>query len=97
MRKNTTKPGPSGMSRNDAFTLFESWGGRDCLLHINDTSIIREIKVAMGGDSILEFTSPELSTRAQDAYDSLGILNLTFENVWPIFVDMLPLVFPRQL
>ena len=95
MRKDKNKPGPSGMSRNEAYSLYESWGGRNCLLPITNMQLIRELKDAVGGAELLEFSSPELSTRAQDAFDSLGALTLGFENVWIVFRRILPLVFPR--
>src|ERR1700722_20904764 len=72
MRRDNSKAGPSGMSRNEAFSLPESWGGRNCLLPV-DVAVIREIKVAMGGDALLDFVSPEFAARAQIAYDSLHI------------------------
>lgn len=92
-RRDANKPGPSGMSRNDAFSQPERWGGKNCLLPV-DVSIVQEIKEAMGGDSILEFVTPEFSERAQAAYDSLGVMDLNTENVWHVFRDLLPLVFP---
>lgn len=92
VRKDNNKPGPSGMSRNDAFSLPETWGGRNCLLPV-DVDVIREIKEAMGGDALLEFVSAEFSERAQAAYDSLAITELTFENVWNVFEAMLPLLY----
>jgi len=95
MRKDKDKPGPSGMSRNQAYSLYESWGGRDCLLPVTDMELIRKLKEAVGGAELLEFSSPDLSTRAQDAFDSLGTFNLRFENVWVVFQQILPLVFPR--
>jgi hypothetical protein len=81
------------MSRNEAFSLPESWGGRNCLLSI-DVEVIREIKAAMGGDAILEFTSSEFSERARATYDSLAISELTFQNVWVVFTDMYHLLYP---
>jgi hypothetical protein len=65
-----SKADPSKMSRSEAFSLPESWGGRNCLLPV-DVSIIREIKAAMGGDALLDFVSPEFAARAQAVYDSL--------------------------
>ena len=85
--KDDSKPGPSGMSRNEAFSLPESWGGQNCLLPI-DAGVIQKIKAAMGGNVILEFTSSEFSKCAQAAYDSLAILELTFQNVWAVFMNM---------
>ena len=92
MRNDKEKEGPSGMSRNEAFSLPESWGGRDCLLEVNMT-VIRKLKEAMGGDGILEFVSVEFSQHAQAAYDTLGITDLNLENVWPVFSDLYTLVF----
>ena len=91
MRKDKAKAGPSGMSRNEAFSMPENWGGRNCLLPV-DVNMIREIKEAMGGDALLEFTTPEFSARAQAAYDTLAISELTLANVWYIFEALRPLV-----
>ena len=44
MCKDKEKLGPSGMSWNQAFSLSESWGGRDCLLMIDDLSVIEKLK-----------------------------------------------------
>jgi hypothetical protein len=92
MRLDKTKAGPSGMSRNEAFSLPENWGGRDCLLPV-DVNVIRELKEAMGGDDILEFVSEEFAERAQAAYNSLHIRNLTAENVWYIFRELCTLLY----
>ena len=93
MRKDKEKPGPSGMSRNQAFSLPEMWGGRDCLLKVNDLSVIDGLKSRLGGKELVSFSTPEFSAHAQEAYDSLGIVVLTFENVWAIFTEILPLIF----
>ena len=95
MRKDKEKPGPSGMSRNQAFSLPGDWGGRNCLLKIDDSdiSIIKKLKEELGGDELVSFSTPEFSARAREAYDSLDISHLTFENVWIVFAAMLPLVF----
>ncbi|TDL13749.1 hypothetical protein BD410DRAFT_817268 [Rickenella mellea] len=95
VRLDKTKPGPSGMSRNEAFSLPENWGGRDCLLPV-DTEVIRAIKEHMGGDALLEFTSAEFSARAQEVYDSLKIVNLSLENVWGVFTAMYPLLYGAE-
>ena len=94
MRRDKKKAGPSGCSRNTAFSLHENYGLTDCLLRIPDMSIIHKLKEEMGGDSLLDFVSPEFSERAECAYKSLSISELTFENVWDIFQALLPLVFP---
>lgn len=92
-RKNTSKPGPSGMSRNTAFKFPERWGGKDCLLPV-DLDVIREIKKEMGGDQLLSFSTLEFAERAEVAYESLQVQDLTFDNVWHVFKELYPLVFP---
>jgi hypothetical protein len=93
MRKDKAKAGPSGMSCNEAFSMPENWGGHNCLLPVN-VDIIHKIKEAMGGDSLLEFTTPEFAAHVQEAYDTLGISELTLANVWHVFQSLYPLVFP---
>lgn len=96
VRKQRDKSGPSGMSRNTAFSLPEKWGGRDCLLPLrpDQLQIVREIKAAMGGDELLEFNTVSFRQRAVAAYDSLHIQKLSFENVWDVFDSMYILMFP---
>jgi len=92
MRKDTKKAGPSGMSRDQAFTFPERWGGRDCLLPV-DVEVIKAMKKDMGGDALLEFVSAEFSARAQVVFDGLNISELSFENIWTVFSLMYPLIF----
>ena len=93
MRKDTRKAGPSGCSRNDAFSLYQKYGLSDCLLPIDNMDLIQELKSGMGGDAILEFVSAEFSDRAESAYATLAIEKLTMENVWVVFHELLSLVF----
>jgi len=93
MHKDKEKLGPSGMSQNQAFSLLEEWGGRDCLLKIDNLSVIKKLKEELGGDELVSFSTSEFSVCAQKVYDSLDIIDLTFENVWTVFTAMLPLVF----
>ena len=94
MRKDKTKPGPSGMSRNQAYSLPEAWNGRNCLLKIDDSnlSIIKRLKEELGGEELISFSTPEFSVHALEAFNTLDICDLTFENVWIVFVAMLPLL-----
>jgi hypothetical protein len=93
MQKDKEKASPSGMSRNEAFSLPEQWGGRNCLLPV-DVNVIQEIKAAMGGDALLDFTTPKFSVQVQAVYDTLHISELTLQNVWLVFQSLYPLVFP---
>lgn len=92
MHKDNDKVGPSGMSWNEAFSLPESWGGRNCLLEV-DMAVVHELKEAMGRDKILEFVSAEFSECVQAAYDTLEIVDLNLKNVWYVFRELYPLVF----
>ncbi|KAI0694409.1 hypothetical protein BC835DRAFT_1218090, partial [Cytidiella melzeri] len=90
--KQKNKSGPSGMPRNDAFTLPDKWGGLNCLLPV-DMHIIRDIKEAMGGNNILGFVSCDFRKCTEHVYASLNVAQLEFDNVWFVFNAMLPLVF----
>jgi hypothetical protein len=87
-RKDRKKAGPSGISRNIAYSLPHTWGGRNCLLPV-DRNIIRQIKEEMGGDDILSFVDHDFAAQAEIAYNSLGVADLNFNNVWDIFSKML--------
>lgn len=91
VRKIKEKPGPSGMSRDYAFSVPESWGGRNCLLQV-DVAVVRQMKEALGGEALLEFVSPEFAARACSVYESLKISELRFENAWDVFAAMRPLM-----
>ncbi|KAJ7776796.1 hypothetical protein DFH07DRAFT_951416 [Mycena maculata] len=96
MRKESDKPGPSAMSCNTAFSLPEKWGGRNCLLPV-DVDVIAQMKRDMSGDALIAFSTPEFAARAQIVYDSLHIQKLTEENIWHVFLAMLPVVFPQRV
>lgn len=93
MRKDKNKPGPSGMSRNQAFSLPDSWGGINCLLKIPDMAVIRQMKLELGGKQLVAFSTEEFNERAQPVFDSLKIQSLSFGSVWTTFQAMLPLLF----
>lgn len=90
-RKDNKKAGPSGMSHNIAFSLPHTWGGKNCILPI-DQDVVRQIKAEMGGDDILAFVDCDFADQAETAYESLGIVNLNFNNVWSIFSRMLEIM-----
>lgn len=92
MRKDREKAGPSGISRNEAFSCFMEWGGVDLLQPV-DVNVIRDIKSHMNpnGD-LLSFVPAAFSARAQVAYDSLNVLNLSPDNIWHVCQAMHPLL-----
>ncbi|KAJ7166545.1 hypothetical protein C8R43DRAFT_878000 [Mycena crocata] len=95
MRKQKEKPGPSGMSRQEAFTLYEDWGGKNCILPI-PRDVVEGMIADLGGDSLLEFTKPAFTAIAQEVLDALQPVQMTLDNGWKLFRVMLPQVFPER-
>ena len=93
MCKDKNKAGPSGCSRNNAFSLYHKWGGRNCLLEVN-INVIQEMKELMGGDELLSFVSVGFAEHAEAIYMALNVEKLAMSNVWVIFGHLMPLVFP---
>lgn len=94
--RDNTKPGPSGMSRNEAYSLPHTWGGRQCLLDV-DLDVVREIKdFISNGEDLFRFplVTAEFERAAEDVYQTLHIQDLSLSNVWNVFSAMLPLLFP---
>ena len=93
---NHTKPGPSGMSCNEAFSLPHKWGGWQCLLDVN-MNIIQELKdIISEGEDIFQFplVTAQFEQEADKIYESLHVEDLSLCNVWSVFSVMLPLLFP---
>ncbi|KAJ7015904.1 hypothetical protein C8F04DRAFT_1170026 [Mycena alexandri] len=88
-RKQADKPGPSGMSRAEAYSTWQDWGGRNDKLEI-PVDVVRQMKEDLGGAALMEFTSAEFTERAQAVLNSLPPVALTLENGWKIFRVMLP-------
>jgi hypothetical protein len=95
-RLDRTKPGPSGMSRNEAYSLPHKWEGGQYLLDV-DVDIVREIKEFISnGEDLFRFplVTTEFERCAEEVYQLLHIHELGLSNVWNIFRMMLPLLFP---
>ncbi|KAJ3551349.1 hypothetical protein NP233_g13097 [Leucocoprinus birnbaumii] len=94
VRKMKEKPGPSGMSRNTAFSIPQKWNGINCLLPLPDEAMgaIQEMKNQLGGDGLLKFVDEEFEERAQNAYIAVGSPQLTQENTWSVFEAMLSVI-----
>ena len=92
MRRDENRIGPSGMSRNEAYSAPESWGGQNYLIPV-DINVIHEIKEAVGGATLVAFVSQEFEQRAEIAFKTLRIKELTLNNIRIIFRNMLPLLF----
>jgi len=94
-RLDRSKPGPSGMSRNEAYSLPHKWGGRQCLLEV-DLDVVREMKdFFSNGEDLFRFplVTSEFEKQAEEVYEALNIQDLSLSNVWNIFSTMLPCLF----
>ena len=95
-RLDHNKPGPSGISRNEAFSLPHLWGGRQCLLDVN-MDVIQELKdIISEGEDMFRFplVTPQFELAAENVYESLHIQDLSLGNVWSVFSSMMRLLFP---
>ena len=94
-RLNHSKPGPSGMSRNEGYSLPHKWGGRQCLLEV-DLDVVREMKdFFSNGEDLFRFplVTSEFEIQAEEVYEALNIQDLSLSNVWNIFSAMFPSLF----
>jgi len=89
----------SGVSPNIAFSLFKEYGSVDCLQRISpeQLQLIRELKQEIGGEKLIEFVPLAFAERCKEVLESLRITELTFDNVWVVFEDLLPLVFEEEV
>ena len=67
--------------------------GYSLFIYHKDSIGSKQIKEEMGGDDILAFVDHDFSAQAATAYDSLGIADLNFNNVWDIFTAMLEILY----
>jgi hypothetical protein len=80
---------PSGVSPDVAYALHTEYGAEDCLQPV-DTEVVQGLMDAIGGEDLIRFVTVEYAARAQEAFDSLCVPKLTFQNVWEVFTAMLP-------
>jgi hypothetical protein len=86
---------PSGVSPNIAYALHEDYGSTNCLQTV-DLNVVRALKEALGGEGLVRFVSEEFAAHCKDVFHSLHVSELTLQNVWSVFLSMLPLVFPHD-
>ena len=67
----------------------------DCLWKIDDMSVVREAKAALGGEALLEFVSPEYAAHCEAVYSSIGSPVLTGLTIWAIFEQMIPVMLSQ--
>ena len=82
-----------------AFSLYKKYNGINCLQLIpaEQLQLIRDLKRDIGGEKKIEFVPPVFAERCKEAFASLGITELTFNNVWTVFEDLLPMVFELEV
>lgn len=56
-----------------------------------DVSVVDQLMDAIGSET-LQFVTPEYAEHAQSVYETLGVRNLMFQNIWQVFSAMLPLM-----
>ncbi|KAJ4500374.1 hypothetical protein C8R41DRAFT_811193 [Lentinula lateritia] len=89
-RKDRGKWLPSGLSPNVAFSLHEKYGAVSGLLPV-DREIIGRLMEDIGGEELVRFVSVAYAAKAQQVFNGeLGAPQMTMQNVWHIFQDMLP-------
>lgn len=82
---------PSGVAPSVAYSLYEQHGGEDCLETV-DRVVIRRLMDELGGEDLIRFVTAAYAEKAQSVFDTLGVKDLTLQNVWHVFKAMLPLV-----
>jgi hypothetical protein len=85
----------SGVSPNIAYALHEDYGSVKCLQMV-DLNVVRALKEALGGEGLVQFVSEEFAAHCKDVFHSLHVSELTLQNVWSVFLSMLPLVYPHD-
>lgn len=93
VRYDRKKVNPSGTTPNLAYSLYNSkkFRGQWCLQNV-DVGVVQGLMDKLGGRELVEFVSPEYAVRAEEAFSSLNIVKLTFQNVWAVFSAMRPLM-----
>jgi len=88
MQRDKTKAGPSGDSHNNLYFMPKKWGGKDLIQGV-DIAVIHELKEMVGGESLLQFVMPEYAAQAEAVYHSIGVQELSIDNIWFVFEEML--------
>ncbi|KAF9474800.1 hypothetical protein BDN70DRAFT_815066 [Pholiota conissans] len=81
---------PSGVAPSVSYTLYQQYGGRQCLIPV-DREVVKALMDEIGED-VIRFVSREYEAKAEAAFATLGIPKLTKQNIWRVFVDMIPLM-----
>jgi hypothetical protein len=60
----------------------------NCLQSV-DVSVVDQLMDAISSET-LQFVIPEYVEYAQSVHETLGVHNVTFQNIWQVFSAMLP-------
>ena len=82
-------PSGKGVTPDHIYKFLEQYGLSDQLLKV-DTTVVKELKDALGGESLLDFVSPEFHEIASSAYVRIGSPNVSSQNAWCVFKLLLP-------
>lgn len=82
---------PSGVSPNISIALADEYGGESCLLPV-DLAVICHLKDGIGGKDLVCFVNVGFAHSADTAFSTLGIDRTTSDNIWHVFMKMLPLL-----
>ena len=91
--KDKEKKLPSGVSPNVAYTLYDQYGGEQCLQPV-DRAFVKALMEAIGGEDLIHFVSVEYAVRAQTVFNDLRFGALSFHNIWNVFTAMMPIMYP---
>lgn len=93
VRKDNLKVLPSGKGAtpDHIYSFPEEYNLKDQLIAV-DRNVIRELKLQLGGDSILDFVRVEFAELALQIYGDLGSPPISSVNAWCVFSCMLPAV-----
>lgn len=91
VRKDARKllPSGKGITPNHIYSFPKDYGLKDQLIPV-DCNLIRELKLQLGGDSLLNFVPPEFAELAFTAYEKLGSPAVSIHNAWEVFVQIVP-------
>ena len=93
IRYQPNKPNVSGTTPRQAFTVPASYGGQDCRITVDQTTIddLRE-QLPVSREDAMRWVDNNFAERAQAAYETIGSPKLAPLTGWAIFVDLLHLL-----
>jgi len=93
IRKDRQKllPSGKGVTPDRVYSSPEKYSLKDQLIPV-DRDLVRELKLQLGGDSLLNFVKPEFADLARGIYDGIGSPSVLSHNAWSVFKTMLPII-----